>query len=177
MENIEIWRQIPGLKPHFEVSNLGGFRSNKNGVVRELKTRPGGKSKAYKLAFITLVDGKGTSMLLHRLVYLAFHGEIGPGLEIDHIDDDCSNNRLENLQAITRSENMAKSWAKRRADGKTAMHKNDTHCKRGHEYTSENTWINGNGYRFCKACTRVRYEMKKFGISPREEQRRQKLTA
>ncbi len=30
-----------------------------------------------------------------------------------------------------------------------------THCKRGHEYTMENTFVNKFGYRVCKPCVEV----------------------
>jgi len=43
--------------------------------------------------------------LCHRAVYEAFHGPIEEGCVIDHIDGNRLNNNLENLQAITQSEN------------------------------------------------------------------------
>lgn len=43
---------------------------------------------------------------VHRLVYEKFIGEIKKGLDIDHIDRNRQNNRLDNLRACTRSENM-----------------------------------------------------------------------
>jgi hypothetical protein len=42
----------------------------------------------------------------HRAVYEAFHGPIEDDLVIDHIDSNPLNNNLENLQAITQSENL-----------------------------------------------------------------------
>lgn len=44
--------------------------------------------------------------LVHRLVWMAFKGEIQPGLEIDHIDGNRSNNRLDNLRLVTHQSNM-----------------------------------------------------------------------
>ena len=46
------------------------------------------------------------SVLVHRIVYLARHREIPEGYEIDHIDRDTSNNRISNLRAVTRYENL-----------------------------------------------------------------------
>jgi hypothetical protein len=43
---------------------------------------------------------------VHRLVWLAYRGRIPPDCDINHIDGDKHNNRLENLEVATRSENM-----------------------------------------------------------------------
>jgi DNA invertase Pin-like site-specific DNA recombinase len=43
---------------------------------------------------------------VHRLVYEAFHGKLGPGLVVNHKDGDKSNARLENLEAMTHKENV-----------------------------------------------------------------------
>lgn len=45
-------------------------------------------------------------MLLHRLVYEAYKGEIPEGMEIDHIDRNKRNNNPDNLRVVTRSENL-----------------------------------------------------------------------
>jgi len=37
-----------------------------------------------------------------------------------------------------------------------AKHKAKTHCPKGHEYTAENTGIDGNGSRYCKQCAHDR---------------------
>ena len=42
----------------------------------------------------------------HRIVYETFVGEIPKGFEIDHINTIRTDNRLENLRIVTRSENM-----------------------------------------------------------------------
>jgi len=34
-------------------------------------------------------------------------------------------------------------------------HREKTHCKHGHEYTPENTYIRGDGWRRCVACVRI----------------------
>lgn len=45
---------------------------------------------------------------VHRLVWEAFKGPIAKGYEIDHLDEDKSNNALSNLEIVTRKENMKK---------------------------------------------------------------------
>lgn len=48
------------------------------------------------------VDGR--DCLAHRLIWLMAHGQM-PEADIDHIDGDRLNNRLENLREATRAEN------------------------------------------------------------------------
>ena len=45
---------------------------------------------------------------IHREVYKTFNGPIKDGLVIDHRNGDITDNRLENLQAVTQSENTKK---------------------------------------------------------------------
>lgn len=45
------------------------------------------------------------SILVHRLVWETFNGEIPSDLEIDHKTNDRKNNSLDNLQLVTRAEN------------------------------------------------------------------------
>ena len=54
-------------------------------------------------------ERKAQKILVHRLVWLAFKGEIPQGLEIDHIDQNIHNNRLDNLQLTTHRENVRKA--------------------------------------------------------------------
>ena len=51
------------------------------------------------------MKGKAHSYLSHRLVW-AWHYGKWPNGEIDHIDHDTSNNRIENLRDVTHEENM-----------------------------------------------------------------------
>ena len=47
-------------------------------------------------------------LLLHRLVWNSFVGDIDDNFIIDHFNADKKDNRLVNLQCITRSENLLK---------------------------------------------------------------------
>lgn len=51
----------------------------------------------------------------------------------------------------TRSENELDKVA-----AGTHQHARKTHCKRGHEFTPENTRTNAKGYRWCRTCARLR---------------------
>ena len=49
-----------------------------------------------------------SQMPVSRLYYIAYYGEIEGTYDVDHIDNNKFNNRIENLQAITRKANIAK---------------------------------------------------------------------
>lgn len=51
---------------------------------------------------------------LHRGVWMWHHGEIPAGLDIDHINLDKTDNRIENLRLCTRSQNMANTGSRAR---------------------------------------------------------------
>lgn len=53
---------------------------------------------------------KKIRILVHRLVWETFNGEIPKGMEIDHINRDKTDNKLSNLRCVTHIQNM-RNWA------------------------------------------------------------------
>ena len=93
-------------------------------------------------------SGKGgRTTTAHRRAYTAAHGEIAPGMQIDHLCRVrlCCN--PDHLESVTPTENVQRALA---ATGR------DTHCKRGHEFTPENTMVYKTGSRHCRQCTHER---------------------
>lgn len=102
----EIWNKVKNYE-NYEVSNLGGARSLKFGKVRILKPN---QVKGYLLVDLCK-DGKGKWFSVHRLVWEAFNGPIPEGMQVNHINEDKTDNRLENLNLMTPKENS--NWGTR----------------------------------------------------------------
>jgi hypothetical protein len=112
---IEEFRDIKGYEGYYQVSNLGNFKSldryikysdRKPVFVKGKSMNPSIKTNGYLSVMLTL-DGTHKRYFVHRIVYLTFKDEINKSLEINHIDGNKKNNRLENLEAITHKENIA----------------------------------------------------------------------
>ncbi|MDP2983104.1 MAG: HNH endonuclease signature motif containing protein [Candidatus Latescibacter sp.] len=59
----------------------------------------------YMIAFLKLGDAQ-TMVRVHRLIWWYFFGEIPENMQINHIDGDRANNRLNNLEMVTPSQNL-----------------------------------------------------------------------
>lgn len=113
MENTmeEIWKPIDGFEA-YQVSSLGKVRSKdryaNSGIGIRLykgKVLKLGMDRVGYLHVVLSKDNKQTTFSVHRLVYTSFHGKIPEGMQVNHIDEDKSNNRLENLNLMTPKEN------------------------------------------------------------------------
>lgn len=103
---MEHWQPIPELGGYYEASTEGRIRRSKPGMntevgrVKKLAKNPNGYMQV-----ATSIHGKEARYWVHRLVISAFTGELIDGIEIHHRDGDPENNRLSNLQVVTRKEN------------------------------------------------------------------------
>lgn len=93
---MEQWTNITGYEG-YQISNYGAIKRNDN--IRKTTLING-----YERIRLSK-QGKMRGFLVHRLVYSSFIGEIPAGHHINHIDGDKTNNKLENLEAITPAEN------------------------------------------------------------------------
>jgi hypothetical protein len=83
----------------------------------------------------------------HRAAYELLVGPIPAGLTLDHLCRTTLCVNPEHLEPVTMRENAL------RGKGPTAVNARKTHCKRGHEFTPENTYVYPRGGRECRTCS------------------------
>ena len=103
-------------------SPFNGYYCTKSGIVITIKVKGGqgridpsnprehwiveDKDGYYKTNLN--VNGKHIDRRVHRLIWETFNGDIENDMTVDHIDNNCKNNKLENLQLLTRVDNGTK---------------------------------------------------------------------
>ena len=74
-------------------------------------------SKFWKVKF------KNKGVLIHRIIWVLFNGDIADNMVIDHIDGNSANNAIENLRCITKQLNtLNKSFSKANTTGATGVY-------------------------------------------------------
>lgn len=99
---------------------------------------------------------KGETRLAHQVAFEQALGPVPIGLELDHflfwtggcVGPACVN--PDHLRAVTHAENLLHRRSPQREK---------THCKAGHPYDAENTYLYRGG-RHCRACNRDRKKQK-----------------
>lgn len=95
----ETWRALPEYGGRYEVSNLGALRSKRHGALRPFINRDG-----YLVATLS-VEGQRIRTGVHRLVASAFLPNPENKAQVNHINGNKQDNRVENLEWMTCSEN------------------------------------------------------------------------
>ena len=99
----EVWRDIPGYEGYYQASNLGNIKSlpkKYKPLGRILKPQ---QRNNYLIVSLSR-DGKSKSQSVHRIIMKTFKGE--SNLTVNHIDGNKHNNKLENLEWVSRKQNM-----------------------------------------------------------------------
>ena len=87
----------------YSVTNFGEIISHKRKKDRVLK--PGDNGRGY-LGVVLSLNGNLKFTKIHRLVAKAFCKGYSPKLEVNHIDENKTNNNYKNLEWITHKQNM-----------------------------------------------------------------------
>ena len=147
MNDTERWLPIPAELGPYEVSDMGNVR--RGGELR--RPYPTGRAGNKYMVVDLWCNNQKRRRKVHRLVCEAFIGPRPAGLVTRHLNGDFTDNRLENLAYGTYSENILDAVAHG-----THAEAAKTHCKWGHEFTPENTFIDRVNHRQCRTCKRDR---------------------
>lgn len=101
MEN-EIWKDVKGFEGRYQVSNMGRVRNS-----TRLNILSPSKYQGYlRVNLSEGKRGKFRTTAIHRLVAVAFVDGYAEGLEVNHIDENPSNNVSTNLEWVTHAKNV-----------------------------------------------------------------------
>lgn len=107
----KIWKDIPGWEGRYQASTLGEIKSMPNRKHKEdYNLKPVINSVGYYQVYL-YDNGKKKCYKVHRLVYEAFNGPIPEGMQVNHINEVKTDNRLTNLNLMTCEENN--NWGTR----------------------------------------------------------------
>lgn len=148
---MERWLPIPGLEGSFEVSDNGNFRPPLN--VTQYETKPG--SPRYWRVYLPAPVVR--TWYVHRLVLSVFEGPCPPGMQCRHLNGNADDNRLENLQWGTPTEDNHD-----RVRHGTHQHTTRTRCPKDHPLDGIRRRRDGSiKQRYCKTCASLSQKRRK----------------
>lgn len=115
MENFneELFLNVIGFEGFYQASNFGRIRclghirksrNNSFAIVKERILKPELRKEYYSVTLSK--NGIKYQKQVHRLVWEAFNGTIPEGMQVNHINEVKTDNRLSNLNLMTPKENI-----------------------------------------------------------------------
>jgi hypothetical protein len=98
---METWKDAVNFEGLYEVSDLGRVRNSRTGRILSPYTRRDGYVQV-----VLCKSKKQYTVNVHKLVGQAFVDGYREGLVINHINENPQDNRAENLEWVTQSENI-----------------------------------------------------------------------
>lgn len=102
----EVWKDIPNFEGRYMVSNLGRVKSIKYRHHDKIQILSQENERQYKRVTLYSKDGKRKWYRVHRLVAQCFIPNPNNYKEINHKDENPSNNCVDNLEWCDRSYNI-----------------------------------------------------------------------
>lgn len=96
----ELWQPVKGFEDYYEISTQGRLKSLRSGKI----LKPRKQNQGY-FSYVLSVKQKYTYRLAHVLVAEAFIPNPENKRTVNHKDSDKHNNRVDNLEWMTHSEN------------------------------------------------------------------------
>ena len=118
----ELWKDIPGYEGLYEASSCGRIRTKegkttrsarydirhwKQRVLKPRKSTIYGKERYHVSLW---KNGKPKDYSLPRLIALTWVSGFTDGMTVNHIDNDPTNNRIDNLEWVSLAENIRKGF-------------------------------------------------------------------
>lgn len=96
----EIWTDVIDTDGKYKISNIGRVKNAKTNRL----IHPYIKRKNYHWIQLKC-EGVNIHASLHKLIYESFNGKVKEGNEVDHVNSNSLDDRLDNLKEVTKEEN------------------------------------------------------------------------
>jgi hypothetical protein len=114
---IEEWKAISGYDGIYEISSFGRVKSlsrvvyygKRSRITKSIIMKPSSHRQGYELVSLS-INNKRKTFLVSRLVAFEFISNPRELKEVNHIDGNKENNRVDNLEWVTAKENVNHSF-------------------------------------------------------------------
>lgn len=103
-------KTIPNFSRYFADNDGNLWTTAWRGSKQTRMLKPALSPDGYLKTMIVNDEGKNVSTTIHKMVALAYLGPRPDGCEVNHIDGNKSNNRPDNLEYVTHSQNCKHSF-------------------------------------------------------------------